>query len=240
MTPGLPDPYSKTRTRVPAPGPASPAVLVYGTSRPMVSLLLYAVAAESVPLFHWLDVRSSSESLSEWDPAKLGWLDSRYSWVADPGVGLAPDNAPANAAIFELIRSDEPPEVLGKLTEFLRLPPTIQDILAAMSPAAGPNLLAVANVDRVSGAIPDAALGPILAAFASLRCSLMVGYAGPTPPRTGAFATVLRIEGGPPSAWREAQVHFEKGKVVEPARPGEGVLCSKLPFVERVFQRAVR
>lgn len=216
------------------------SVLVYGDSRPMVNLLLYALAEDAMPDFHWLDFRPDSEPPAEWDPAGLGWLNSRRAWVADPEEGLSPDNARANAAIFELIRSDEPPEVLARLTDLLRLPPRIRHVLEAISAAGEPSLLAVANVDRVSESIPEVALAPIVAAFAWLRCSLYVGYAGARAPRLADFSTVLRIDGTSPYRWRDARVHFERGTSAE--RPGgtDGVLCTDLPFLGRVFQRALR
>lgn len=234
--------------RDPFAGPGGPdhpptvppsAALVYGTSRPLVSLLLYAISEEANPRFHWLDIRRESEPPAEWDPASMGWLKDRHTWVADPSEGLSPDNARANAAIFHVVRSDEPPAVLAHLTDFLRLPPTIQEILGTMPAEGSSNLLAVANVDRISGAIPESALAPILAAFDWLRCSLYVGYVGARAPATAAFDHVIRIDGTGPDRWEEARVHFERGGSYGVPPSTDGVPAGKLPFLERTFQRAL-
>lgn len=232
----LTGPGSRGRDRAPPPE----NVLVYGDSRAMVNLVLYALAEDTTPRFHWLDIRPESESPAEWDPARMGWLKESHSWVADPRGGLSPDDTLGNAAIFELIRSDEPPEVLTRLTDLLRLPPMIRHIVEAISASGEPNLLAVANVDRVSAAIPEPALAPIVAAFAWLRCSLFVGYAASRAPRMEEFTTVLRIDGTSPYRWHEARVHFERGIAAEAPRTPEGVSCTELPFLRRVFQRAIR
>ncbi len=236
-----PPPFPSTRAPNPSAAARPPhSVLVHGRSRPLVNLLLYAVAGETTPGFHWLDLRPASDPPADWDPVQLGWLDAHRSWVADPGEALAADHARANAALFELIRSDEPPEVLARLTDFLRLPATMQNILASISAGDEPSLLAVANADRVSESIPDAALEPILAAFGWLRCSLYVGYAGPELPRTEGFGTVLRIDGTSLADWSQARVRFERGGPELPTPTKDSVPVSELPFVARVFQRAVR
>jgi len=213
--------------------------LVYGASRPLVSLLLYAMAEDANPRFHWLDIRRESEPAAKWDPANLGWLKDRHSWVADPSEGLSPDNARANAAIFHVIRSDEPPAVLSRLTDFLRLPPTIQEILGAMPSDGGSSLLAVANVDRISGSIPEPALAPILAAFDWLGCSLFVGFVGARAPAAAQFGRVVRIDGTWPGRWEDATVHFERGEAFGASQPAHGVSLTELPFLERTLRRAV-
>jgi hypothetical protein len=230
----------RARRPLDEPDPGSPPVttLVYGPSRPLVTLLLYALADDANPRFHWLDIRRESEPPATWDPGRLGWLEERRSWVADPVQGLSPDNARANAAIFHVIRSDEPPAVLSRLTDFLRLPPTIQEILGEMPAAGDSNLLAVANVDRISGSIPESALGPILAAFAWLRCALFVGHVGSPGAAAGRFTRVVRIDGSALDLWREARVYFERGDGPDATAGARGLSPEQLPFLERAFKRA--
>jgi hypothetical protein len=219
-------------------GPAPPSVLVYGLSRPLVNLALYALAEDANPGFHWLDVRSDSEASSQWDPVRLGWVEPPRLWSTDPMHPLTPDHPTANAAIFHLVRSDEPPAMLARLADFLRLPPKMQEILAEIPSEGGPNILAVANCDRMSGKLPTAALAPILDAFEWAGCSLFVGFKGANPVARERFTHVVRIEGDSVSRWRSARVHFERvGAETPPSKP-EGALLTEIPFLESVFARA--
>ncbi len=227
------------RAGEPTPPRRAPSVLLHGTSRPLVNLVLYALADAGSSQFHWLDVRSPPDPHQELDPVSLGWLPPERTWSVGQFEGLAPDNARANAAIFELIRSDEPPVVLDRLTKFLRLPPTIQRILAEMGPAGEPNVLAVANGDRIAESFPGPTILPVLEAFESIGCSLFVGFAGVAPPTGPAFTRVLRLEGASPAGWRDARIVLEHGPAWETLHPGVPVRLADLPAAARTFRRAV-
>ncbi|HXW66576.1 MAG TPA: hypothetical protein VEL82_01650 [Thermoplasmata archaeon] len=214
--------------------------MVHGTSRPVVNLVLYALAERANPRFQWLEIRPEEEARDRFDPVHLGWLEERRVWRVDPSHGLSPDNPRANAAIFHLVREDEPPTLLARLADFLRLPPTIQEIIGSTPSSGEPILLAVADVDRISGAIADAALAPILAAFAWMRCSVFVGYSGGHAPSRTPFTHVLRVEGPSAERWAQARIHVEKGTVDEWPTAAAGLLLSDLPFLRETFRRAIR
>ncbi len=218
--------------------PSVSATLVYGSSRPLVNLVLFALAEGSNPRFQWLDIRSESEAPGEWDPVRMGWLKERRVWTVDPREGLSPDNPRANAAMFHLVRTDEPPLLLARLAEFLRLPTAFQEVLAAMPAASEANLLAVANADRITGSIPDPGLGSILSAFSWVRCSLFVGYVGARSRTDLAFGRVVRVEGTSPAQWRDARVDFEKGSAEGGPSSAHGVSPADVPILERAFRRA--
>jgi len=220
-------------------GSPAPSVLVYGRARALVNLTLYAMADDANPRFHWLDVRSDSDTTSQWDPVRMGWVEPTRLWSTDPMHSLAPDHPPANAAIFHLVRSDEPPMMLARLADFLRLPPKMQEILGEIPTEGGPNLLAVANADRMSGALPSAALAPILDAFEWTGCSLFVGFTGASPPALERFTHVVRIEGDSAHRWRSARVHFERVGTDGAHSNPEGAPVTEIPFLERAFVRAV-
>lgn len=225
----------------PAGGPRSPpapSAIVYGESRPLVNLVLYGLGSQASPRFLWLDLRAKSEPRSPWDPVRMGWLDERRVWSADPDHGLAPDASPKRRAIFDVVRSDEPPAMLARLGEFLRLPSTIQEILGEMSPSGATNVLAVTNVDRISGSFPAKTLAPILSAFAWARCALYVAHAGARPPAVDHFTHVVRVEGETPSNWRDARVRFERGRFPGGEEPGTLAPISEVPYLERWFRQA--
>ncbi len=215
-----------------------PSVLVHGSSRSLVNLLLYAVSENANQEFRWLDVRTPEESVPRWDPVRLGWIDSKRVWTIDPVSGLEPDHLGANAALFEIVRSDEPPETLAHIAEFLRLPALVQEILGEMPPTGNANLLAVSNVDRLEQRFDVSVLGPALSAFAWARCALFVGYTGPTPPGAEQFTQSIRIEGDSPTLWRDARIHFERGAPLTGARRRRSVSPTDVAFVDRVFRKA--
>jgi hypothetical protein len=215
-----------------------PSLLVYGESRPLVNLLLYALADEVNPGLHWLDVQDPSAPPSEWDPCRMGWVGAGHAWTTDATETLQPDRTRATAAIFELVRSDEPPATLARLADFLRLPDPMQRILGEMPSDGGNHLLAVANADRIAGSFPEPVLAPILDAFEWVRCSLFVGFTGSLPPTVSRFTHVVRIQGGSPTAWHEARIHFEREALFEGTRVSGVASPVELPSVVRTFRRA--
>ncbi len=215
------------------------SVFVYGPSSPLVNLVLFALAEEANASFHWLDIRKSGDQPPQYDPARLGWIDERRSWTADPFDAFAMENARANAALFELVRADEPSATLVRLTEFLRLPDTMQKILSEAPVAGKPGVLAVANAQRTATAFPSATLSPILDAMAWAGYSLFVGFAGAPPSARRNFSYVLRIDGESPERWRESTLTLEGDLPMGAIAARESRPLSTLPFAARVLRRAI-
>ncbi|HTP55528.1 MAG TPA: hypothetical protein VML53_02530, partial [Thermoplasmata archaeon] len=72
-------------------GPDRPttSLFVYGASRPLVNLVLYACSDRTNPEFHWFDVRGPADAVIDPDPARLGWVDRSRLWEIDRFEGLA-------------------------------------------------------------------------------------------------------------------------------------------------------
>ncbi len=211
---------------------------MYGPSSSLVNLVLFALAEEANPSFHWLDIRRSDERPPEYDPARLGWIDERRSWTVNPFDAFAMENARANAALFELVRKDEPSATLVRLSEFLRLPDTMQRILSEAPAAGKPGVLAVANVQRAAPAFPSATLPPILDAMAWAGYSLFVGYAGPPSSARQNFDHVLRVDGEAPACWRESSITLEGPSPMGDLTPQQPRALAELPSTARVLNRA--
>ncbi len=231
--------------KIPAAGAAGisgrgpvPSVLVHGSSRSLVNLLLYAISENVNREFRWIDIRTVEENVPRWDPVRLGWIDSKRVWTIDPVSGLESEPVDSGAALFDIVRSDEPPETLAHVAEFLRLPALVQEILGEMPPAGDANLLAIANSDRLEQRFDVSALGPALSAFAWARCALFVGYTGPPPPGAEQFNQSIRIEGDSPTLWRDARIHFERGAPLAGARRRRSVSPTDVAYVDRVFRKA--
>jgi hypothetical protein len=243
---GSADPSSARR---PGPGPGvrwadrlserPTSTFLYGRSRPLVNLLLYALAEKENAGFHWLDIRTPQEESEELDPAQLGWIDEKHLWKVDRLDAFTPNNVPANAALFELVRDDEPPETLARLSDFLRLPDAMQQILAEPPAGGGPGVLAVANAHRTADAFPVSTLAPILEALRWAGYSLLVGFAGSPPAVRAEFDRVIRVDGSGPGTWTTAELVLEAGpSMVGLASEGTARLVD-LPFVARVLRRAL-
>lgn len=236
-------PFGSDRTPRSPSGPAVPAgpvasLLAYGTSRPLVNVLLYALAAEANPRFGWLDVRGPGDPPSAWDPVRLGWIDRNQSWTADPDQEFLPDDPRANAALFHTARSDGSADGATSLSDLFRLPPALQRALAAIATGPEPSVLAVANSDRISEEIPAPAVASILASLRSMRCALFAGFVGDRPATADLFSNVVRIEGADPARWPEAEVVFERIDGCAAERLVRGAAPGELPFLERAFRRA--
>ena len=166
-------------------------------------------------------------------------MDDRRLWTVGALDALAPDNARANAALFELVRDDEPPATLARLSDFLRLPERMQQILAEMPSTSKPGVLAVANMERAMSAFPASTLPTILDAIAWAGYSLYVGYSGPAPSARTRFAHVLKVDGESPRHWRAAKLTVEGSAPMHGVPAGQPIPLSEIPFVARVLERAV-
>ncbi len=220
-------------------GPGRPgSTFLYGSSRELVNVLLFAAAREGNRTVHWLDIRTSREPTPALDPTALGWIDEDHLWTVDPAEALAPAPDRAGAALFEVVRKDEPPETLARLTDFLRLPARIQRILAEPPTEGAPRAIAVANADRARGAFPAATLPPILEAVAGAGYALLVGFDGPPPGGRHLFDTVVRVDGASVRRWTEATLVVERGRPWPGTPGGTRRPLPELPFAAEALRRA--
>ncbi len=216
------------------------SVLVYGPSRPLVNLTLYALAEATTPEFHWLDIGVPGEERAAADPVQLGWIPEDRLWLVDRPEALRPDDLTANLALFGLIRSDEPTATLNQLTEFLRLPETSQRILSVRPNDGRPGALAVTNAHRVMAAYPPHRVPPILALHINAGFSVLVGYADSAGPGRSAFDFVFHLDGPSISEWRKSHLVCEKGITSGPLRDGRPVALEEIPGTGgRLVQRDV-
>jgi hypothetical protein len=211
---------------------------VYGACRPLVNLLLFAAAKSADASLHWLEIGTARDAVVGPDPARLDWIDAHHHWTVDASEAFRLDHARANAALFELVRADEPPETLARLADFLRLPSPIQRILSEGPTSERPAVIAVANADRTADAFPAASLPHILDALSWAGFSLFVGYCGDAPATRSCFRTVLRIDGESVERWDEARLTIESAPGGDPLRRGAAVRLGDLPFAADVLRRA--
>jgi len=214
------------------------SVLVYGPSRPLVNLALYAFAEATTPDFQWLDIGVPGEERPAVDPIQLGWIPEERLWLVDRPDALRPDDLTANLALFGLIRSDEPPTTLAQITEFLRLPDTSQRILSTHPNDGRPGAVAVTNAHRVMAAYPPHRVPPILALHVNAGFSVIVGYADSAGPGRNVFDFVFHLEGPSVSEWRQSHLVCEKGITSGPLRDGRPVALEEIALLANVLTSA--
>ena len=216
-------------------GPAT--VFVGGTSRPVVNGVAFALA-EMIDLTpFWLDVRDGKGSFDGPDPASTGWIPPDRLFVSEGGRGLEPEAPGTEQALWTIVRSDEPGSVLSHLTDFLRLPELIQEILSATGTDRDPKALVTANSDRVAHLFPRTAEGlqRFLRTLAASSLSIVAAHTGTVGPGRFGFATVFRLEVESPSNWSEGTIVCEQGIAQGPFAVGRANRLSDIPGIARVL-----
>ena len=195
------------------------SVFVSGNSRPLLNWVAFALASSSDPTFVWTDVRLRGETVDPKDPLASNVIpEDRLSLVnADQ---LTRNDAVANMAFAGVIRSDEPPENVRRLTDFLRLPSHTQELLAATRRRGRPPVLVLSNAHRMVALYPTDTVAPVVHAIVDSGAILLVTWADAPPEGRLAFTHILHVDGGAPSSWRQATLKVEKGGAR--GLPGEG------------------
>ena len=212
-------------------------VFVAGTSRPLVNSVAFALA-ETIDLTpFWLDVRDPRSTGEGPDPGNVGWVPPDRLFVSEGGRGLEPGRPGTQADLWAIVRADEPATVLSHLTDFLRLPEVIQEILSATTPVDGPRAVVVAGSDRVAHLFPRTAEGlqRFLGSMAVTSLNIVAAHTGPTGPGRFGFATVFRVAAESPRNWLTGTIVCEQGIDQGPFAVGRTNRLSDVPAIARVL-----
>ena len=223
---------------LPAGAHGKPATIyVYGDCRPVVNGVAFAMAEmlDLRPL--WLEVRGPAEDGDDTTAATAGWVPSDRYFVSHDGTGLEANDAVANLALWTIVRSDEPTEVLADLTDFLRLPRLLQEMIGQAMPDSSPRALVVANVERVKHLFPGGpgGLRRFLSTILNHSASLVVAHTGQPGEERWAFNAVFRVHATTFGAWSEGSLECEKGRSRGPFSIGRSCRLSDVPSVARVL-----
>jgi len=215
-------------------------VFVYGPSRPLVNLTLFALARETNPDFQWVDLGGSNTARAPCDPVRLGWIPDDRLWLVDQPDALRPGDRNANQSLFDMIRRDESPEALDRLTEFLSLPDVSQRIIAAMPSGGRPGVVAVTDADRLHIAISTDQVPWVLNVHRNAGFSVLVGWPGEAGAGRDLFDFVFRLQGKDDERldWKRNQLVCEKGVRSGPLANLRPVRLEEIPLVADVISRA--
>jgi len=213
------------------------SIYVYGDCRPVVNGVAFAMAdmLDLAPL--WLEVRDPQDGHEEPTVVSAGWIAPDRLFLSDSGSGLEPNDAVANLALWNVVRSDEPSEVLADLTDFLRLPLLIQEVIGHTTTESSPRAIVVANVERVQHLFPQepGSLRRFLRSILNRSVSLVVAHTGSPVEQRSAFNAVFRVHASTLAAWNVGSLECERGLMRGPYSVGRPRRLSHIPSVARVL-----
>ena len=213
-------------------GPTS--VVLIGDNRPLLNWVAYAMASTSDPGFLWVDVRAPGGVVAETDPLARQVIPKERLAVERPSA-LVPDHTRANVGVSAVVRTDEPPESLQVLLDFLRLPEQTQAVLSTMASAGRPRVAVLSNAQRLGGYYPVESVGPLLRAIQSTGVITIITFADAPNDGRFLFDVVIHVAGHDMANWREATLRVEKGLPDGPLRTGSEHRLRDLDFVANVL-----
>jgi hypothetical protein len=214
------------------------SVLVHGRTRPLVQLAVYALAEATTPQFQWVDIGVPGEDRGQWDPVQLGWVPEERLWRVEHAEALRPEGPADRSALFELIRSDEPPAMVARITEFLGLPETSQRILATGPPKGTPGVVAVPNAQKLLDSFSASQVPSILHAHRTAGFSVVIGIGEPAGANESAFDFVFHLDGESIAHWRDARWICEKGIASGPLGDARPLRLEEVALLASVLARA--
>jgi hypothetical protein len=200
------------------------AVLVHGAPRSLLLRFTYAFARANDPDLYWVDVRDSADRVDPPGPVELGWIPNDHLFILSRSEAK-PHDALSNLALWTVIRSDEPRAVLGDLTDFLRLPSGLQEVLGAYGREDDRPIFVIANADRVRSHYPRTTEEIRVFVDSMLNAGVTPVFATLNPSGAGRFAydLLLDVEARDEAHWRDGTVQCERSFPGAPFQPGSSV-----------------
>jgi len=194
-----------------------------------------ARAIDPAPL--WLEIGSKQPEGDPPGPAELDWIQSDHLFLADEPAAARPQDAVANMALLNVVRSDESPTAIARLADFVRLPPITQEILSRLGQGEPRHALAIANTDRVRREYPTTVEGvrPFVEAF--LDAPVIPIFSGQGTPGAGrmAFDFVFQVLARDVEHWSEGSLVPEKAPGVVDLRIGVPIPLANIPGLADLF-----
>jgi len=189
------------------------ALYVWGRPRTVVHRLVLSMARSLDAKFLWLEVTTPGTSP---EPLERGWIPPERLFLSEAAEDLEPAKAVGNLALWSIVRSDEPSHLLARLTDFVRLPPLVQEVLGQVGEGPAFRAVAVGNADRVAHLFLDnpEEIRWLLGYLRESGVGLVVGSASEPGAGRTAFDAEFHVDGSSTESWREATV------VCDRARPG--------------------
>ncbi|HZY71060.1 MAG TPA: hypothetical protein VFF67_08820 [Thermoplasmata archaeon] len=201
------------------------SVFISGDSRVGVNRVAWELAQRVNPSYFWLEVGTAEDSVDPDDPVVEGVVPPAQLYRTIPPSDLNPDVAVANLAMWSVIRSDEPAEVIHTLTDFLRLPPIVQEAIGSAPRNGMPGMCVFANGDRVAKQWPDdpSESRRLFEVWTRERVTLACTFVGPNRRDRLECDYVFKFRSGPGGSWRTGSMIYERAPEEVGVRVGESV-----------------
>ncbi len=206
------------------------ATFLYGSSRTVILRLAYALARANDPHPYWVDVRDPNDYLDPPGPVEMGWIPPDHLFVVSRSEAK-PQDAVSNLALWTVVRSDEPRSVIGGLTDFLRLPSSIQEVISRYGGESVRPVFVVSNTDRVREYYPRNVSGVRGVIDAMLHGGVTPIFASLGPPGPGRFAfdVVCEVRAQDLSHWQQGSLVCERGVEHSPVHAGADIALASVP-----------
>jgi hypothetical protein len=219
--------------------PKPTSLFICGNDRSLLNWVAYAVAIANDRTFSWTDLRQADQRPDGDDPLSRNVIPSGQLRVLRPQE-LALNTSHANLAVSGVVRSDEPPENVQRLLDFLRLPDPTQQTLARPRGDGGIRTAVLSNSHRLAALYP--ALNDVQSTVRAIVASdaiLIMTFADAPPEGRVAFETVLLVDGSVRAGWRNATVRVEKGLAAGPFAAGRQFLLGEFSALANVLARSL-
>jgi hypothetical protein len=217
------------------------SVFISGTSRTLLKWFAFASLAPYASRVYWTDVRLPGEILDPLDPMAVHAVPEDSVYILLPR-DLQPDDQgarQAEVAAATMLRSDETPNALQGLVEFLRMPSHAQRLISTTGRSDAPSILVTANAQRLATVYSEDRVAPLMRAMLEAgTCQVALWAEAPTT-HTSMFEVILHVEGGGPTDWRHATVQCEKGISAGPLAPGKARRLSDIEPIAAILEKSV-
>jgi len=233
----------------PSPGPnpdgdlgRAPSIYLWGTSRPVVNLVLYGLARRTDPDFAWVEIRDRGSLPAS---GRLGEDGSSEPWGQSIHVRaeeLLPRSPVAPPSVSQLVRLDDDPGELDRLQQFVVLPAPVQAFAARSMPNGGPRVLAIPNADRVADLYAGRALTlrRLIQTMQEVSISLMTGRADGPGPLRNVFDYVFEVRSTDLRTWEDGQLLCERTANPKALPVGRAFPLVELAWATDVLSAATR
>jgi hypothetical protein len=212
------------------------SVFVYGTNRALLKWVTLALLAPYASRVWWTDFRLADERPEALDPFTLRAVPEDRIDVVHPSEMRRDDDAArrVDALTATVVRADDPPESLRRLSQFLRLPSHTQARIASTAGGGQPAILIASSAHHLVGLYPRESIAPMIHAILDAGVCLVLLWTATPPPLRTVFDVVLTVE-GEPGAWKRATLRCEQGVSTGPLGPKKPIPLAELPTIARAL-----
>lgn len=215
----------------------APSVYLWGSSRPAVNLVLYAMAGRIDPEFAWLQVsdRGSPDAVDRL--LMESW--QRPDRIAMRAEEFLPRGKVDPSFMRRLFDDDGEEEMAERLRQFVTLPPLVQQMVSRHVPRRGTKVLAIPNADRLADLYAGRPfeLETLLRVLEEASVSLLTGRSNGPGPLRQLFQYVMELRISELESWPEGLLIVEHAPSENADLTGQAFSLGQLSWVEELFER---